>query len=200
MPLIIPASHAQVIHSISLAGDKEPMAVTFGIELATGAPVNLNDVAQSLHNAFDTEVNKIPHSAYALEATEVRSGTTAGSVGGIGLHVERFACRGTGAPLPQNSAILVHKRSGLPGRRARGRLYLPGMSEGAVTATGAIDPPSVGAFTTIFTAWLGLIVGDPLIERMVILHSPGVSAVVPPTPVISLVCDPIIATMRRRLR
>jgi hypothetical protein len=200
MPLVIPASHAQVIHSLSLAGDKEPMAVTYGIEVATGSPLELNSIALSLHNAFDVEPNKIPHNGYALEATEVRLGSSAGTVAAVGLHVGKLPSRGTGSPLPQNCAILVHKRSGLPGRRARGRLYLPGMSEGAVTAVGLIDPPSVAAFTTIFNDWLGLIVGDPRVERMVILHSPGVSAVVPPTPVISLICDPIIATMRRRLR
>jgi hypothetical protein len=200
MTLIIPASHAQVIHSLSLAGDKEPMAVTFGIELVSTTPVALDRVALSLHNAFDTEMNKIPFSAYALEATEVRLGSASGAVAAVGQKVGRLVSRGTAAPLPQNSALLVHKRSSLPGRRARGRMYIPGVSESAVSVTGVIDAASVSFFATTLTAWLALIVADPDVERMVILHSLGVSAVIPPTPVVSLVPDPIIATMRKRLR
>ncbi len=200
MPLVIPTGHAQVIHSLSLTGDKEPMAVTFGVEIDPAAPQDLSSIATSLHNAFDTEMCKIPHSVYALEATEVRLGSATGLVGAIGIHVGQVRCRGGGSPLPQNCAILFHKRSGLPGRRARGRMYLPGMSEGATSPTGEIEGASVPAFSAIAEAWRALVEGDPRVGRMVILHSAGISATPPPTPVVQLVCDPIIATMRRRLR
>jgi hypothetical protein len=200
MPLVIPAGHAQVIHSLSLVGDKEPMAVTYGVELTGGTPLSLSGVAESLHNAFDLQPNGIPNNAYALESTEVRAGSAAGVVGAVGEFVEKKQSRGTAASLPQNCAVLVHKRSGLPGRRARGRLYLPGISEGVVSVAGQIDAAVVSSFQGIFNQWLASIVAVTTVERMVLLHSTGVSPIIPPTPVVNLVMDPVIATMRRRLR
>jgi hypothetical protein len=200
MPLVIPAGHAQVIHSLSLVGDKERMAVTYGVELVGGTPQSLSGVAESLHNVFDLHPNGIPNSAYALESTEVRAGTAAGTVGGLGEFVQKKQSRGTAAPLPQNCAVLVHKRSGLPGRRARGRLYLPGISEGVVSAAGVIETATVSSFQGIFNQWITALVAVTTVERMVLLHSPGVSPIIPPTPVVNLVMDPVIATMRRRLR
>jgi hypothetical protein len=107
--------------------------------------------------------------------------------------------------LPQNSAHLVRKNTTAGGRRNRGRFYLPGVNEGGVNDVGVLDQSQITATNTALTNFLAeCFIPAELFEGMVVLHSylagtPSGEQMAP-TPVASLVCQPVIATQRRRLR
>ncbi len=200
MPLIIPAGYAHVVHSYSLVGDNERMAYTYGIALGDQAGLTLNGLAEQLHSQTYTNLWDLPSPEYALESTEVQGTGTAAAPGGVGVHVERRAGTGTAGHLPQNSSTLVHKRSGVGGRRNRGRLNFVPPSENSVANNGRIDAASVTGYQQRFSNWLLGIQSLVGAADMVILHSTGISVTPPPTVVTSLVVDPVISTQRRRLR
>lgn len=202
MPIIIPPGFAHVVHSFSLAGDPERMATTYGVALEGGAGDAPNEVAGALHTIFHSNVWDIIPPVYALETTEVRLGGEAGAPSIVGSFSQRQAGTGTDSPLPQNCALLVHKRSNFAGRRNRGRMFLPVGFEGAVDPVGRINGPSIDGVQQRLNQWLTALQGSPLVTQMVILHSPSNAGggVLSPTPVSTLVIDPVISTQRRRLR
>ncbi len=200
MTLQIPAGFGQVIHSLLLTGDPEPMAVTYGVQMEGQAPTDAQDTVGDLHAAFASTMLTIPHQVYSLRQTELRYVVAELGPVQVALAVDIVTAGGTGSPLPQNSAVLFHKRSASAGRRNRGRFYLPGMSEGAVDATGRLAAADVTAFNNIAANFLAGVRASGSVAEMVILHSLGISPTGPPAVVTSLLTDPVIATQRRRLR
>ncbi len=200
--LVIPAGNAHVLHSIGLFGDPEPMAVTYGVKIVSGNARPLLQIAQDLHLLFHTAVTGRCSDQYALLSTSLITpdGETPTDPRNVEVYTERKPFGADAAPLPQNCTYLIQKRSGLGGRRRRGRLYLPPPPEGAVGPTGLLTAGELGLMQTAMTNWLAAMNTSPGIEDMVILHSTGISGTPAPTPVNQLVVSPTIATQRRRLR
>lgn len=98
--------------------------------------------------------------------------------------------------LPINCAVLVSKRTGVGGRRGRGRMYWPitSIAESGVDAGGAI---LAAHRTTVQTRWdnfLTQVATDDL--RLLVHHDNGAAG----TPITDLIVEGTIATQRRRLR
>lgn len=199
MALVIPEGFAHVIHSISLAGDPEPMAITYGIAVE-GTPTP-NDLAAACFEFADALKTQMP-SQYTFSGTEVRWQDQAPpSPPVIGVDTQTAVGTNASTVLPQNCSYLVHKRSTTGGRGGRGRFYLPGPLEGQTSPTGVLDVLVVSNFNTLLTAALAALVATPEVGQMVILHdSLGANAADNPVTVSALQCDPSIATQRRRLR
>ncbi len=200
MPQILPAGFGEVIHSLLLATDPEPMAITYGVAFDGQAPLDAQQTVEDLHGAFAGSLLGIPHSSYSLQSTELRFKVAELGPIQVAITIQPIMGGGTAAPLPQNSALLFHKRSGAAGRRNRGRFYLPGVGEGAVDGAGRVGAPDVAAFNTLVTSFLGAVVTAESVANMVILHSDGISTAPDPTIVNFMNCDTVIATQRRRLR
>ncbi len=102
----------------------------------------------------------------------------------------------TSAPVPANTSILVHKTTGLIGRHFRGRMYWPGLPTNGTDPSGSsLNSTSVSSLQVLFdTARAGM---ETLLLPMYLLHR---STVVPPTHVIDLHVEPLLATQSRRLR
>lgn len=103
----------------------------------------------------------------------------------------------TGDSLPANCAVLVRKVTSLGGRAARGRFYVPGITDALI----GDDSTMVSGAQAI---WQGL--ADDFFDKMeadgmelVLLHGPT-SPLSSPTPLDSLQVDAKVATQRRRLR
>jgi hypothetical protein len=199
--LLIPAGYAQILHSFSLVGDPERLACTYGLKLNSAGDVSLQATLQYLHTQFHQAYSSRFNTDYALEETSARyaTGETAAPQG-IEVYVEKKAFTGAPAPLPQNCATLIRKRTGLAGRRRQGRMYLPAPYEGGVGPTGLIVAGDFNLLQTASNTFLAAVNSSINSEGMVILHSSGISAAPVPTPVTQLVVDPVIATQRRRLR
>jgi hypothetical protein len=204
MPTIIPVSHARVIHSLTLVGDPEPMAVTYGV--IYGPEVDLQAATNEMHDAMGDLVGQILPTAYVLGSTEVHARFTAGEPLSVLVHAVDRPGTGVSPVLPQNSAVLIHKRTTRAGRRGRGRIYMPGVIEGSCANNGVLDGAHRASLQNIWTAFLARFgAAGPLGDvNMVLLHNgPLLSEGDPlyePTLVTSLFVDPVIATQRRRLR
>ncbi len=201
MSLIIPDGFGQVIHSLTLSGDPEPMAVTFGVESAGADAANASTIAQGLHNAFFDAFDALLPTVYSLLQTEVRFNVGGSADLVVGIHVEPKTFLNSTPPVPQNSAYILQKRTNLSGRRNRGRLYLPGVGEVLVDAAGKMSATAITGVNGDAAGWLNAIKTTVTgITNMVVLHSTGISGAPPPTIVQQLLLDPILGTQRRRLR
>lgn len=100
----------------------------------------------------------------------------------------------SGTALPPNCAYLLKKVTGLSGRPYQGRMYIPGVPEASVNEGGFLESADLASLQINATQFLGALAtaGYP----MVLLHT----AVLPPTPVTSLIVDTRIGTQRRRMR
>lgn len=189
MPIVIPGGFALATHQISLIGDPEPMAVTYGVEVSSLT----QSVVEELHTDAGTEVANFMNNEYSVTSTILMTElialeSTGGSIPGAN----------GGDSLPQNTAILVKKNSGFRGRQNRGRCYVPGLEDANVDSIGNLSPSALSAFQATADAWYAAILGVTGIDSVVILHSTvGLGA---PTPVVNFEIDPRVATQRRRLR
>jgi hypothetical protein len=203
MPLVIPQYHAHVIESLRLADDPQDMAVTYGVEVEGAAAPTVSDLAESLATLFNTHVMPIVVSPYIHVNTHVEY--QVGAPPAPLQIADRPSSLAGGANdtniTPQNSAHLIRKNTSLGGRRNRGRMYLPGVSEANVSNTGVLAPARVAQINTALSNWRAALEANTGILYMVILHGTSLNSPTPtPTPVTSLACQPVIATQRRRLR
>ncbi len=201
MALVIPPGYAHVIHSMTLVGDPEPMAVTYAVELSTAGEADPQGTVLALHDNFGSQIMDMVANVYTLNQTEMRWVQTGGTEVLTALQVSNWPGLSAGNALPQNSAFLLLKRSALLGRRFRGRMYVPGVDEINVDAKGAFVTSVYGTLNTIvggFFVGLNALAG---VEFMVILLSTSLLSPTPaPTQVTSLYLDKVIATQRTRLR
>lgn len=187
-------------------GDPEPWFVTWGCatDLANFSAVeHCNDAFASFVTPFDD------HMGDFITFTKVIG--RFGQDGGPDLIVESDLVPSLGQSpqtyLPQNSAVLIKKNTGLGGRRNRGRMFVPGLAgEASVSNLGVVVESTrliwqgvADAFLAALEATNGGIVPS---QPMQVLHTPDpITGVAPaPTPVSSLTVASTIATQRRRLR
>lgn len=104
----------------------------------------------------------------------------------------------TGEALPPNNAILLQKRTGLGGRRGRGRSYLPGAVDSGVNEDGTLDGGyQNGVQANIADCISGMAAVGADGFTPVLLHQTAPFA---PTDILTWLCQPKIATQRTRLR
>lgn len=198
MTLVIPDDYAQVIFNISHASDPNPWAITFGV--FKGSESDPQELVEEVGNVCRTNFRPNGDTAYRYGPTTLRLN----QLGVESVYIDPEQEIGTGGSadfLPQNSAILVHKRTARGGRRGRGRFYIPGVQEDHVSDTGLLDEEYLSDLQDNMNALLTGMTSEPLpTVGMWLLHGTGLSAVVDPDEVTLLTVDPVIATQRRRLR
>lgn len=192
-----PVGYAECSYQITQTGLTRPAYVTFGVDPSGGDPVALADAVYGAWGASGS-LKTILDATASLTAVRVAMGTDGG---GDLVYVKSVSDAGGGGAmgtLPPNCAVLFHKTTARGGRRGRGRMYFPwSVSETNVDEAGGITGSIVTAHTTAATNWrLALTAAScPL----VLLHEEGKTAVPPPDAVTGMVCDPRIATQRRRI-
>lgn len=101
---------------------------------------------------------------------------------------------------PNNVAAVVSFRSGLRGRRNRGRNYLAGLPNGAV-AGNDIDTGVAAALVTAYEVWSTMLTSDHSAAHVVYscrdIGGPSLGGV--GVPVTTYIVNPIVASQRRRL-
>lgn len=194
---IIPPGFAQYIMPITRAGDPDAYAVTWANDVDLSAAPTLQEYVNEIQADFVTKWTSSFPNDCTIGPVTMRFGQDGGdplvliaSTTGTGTNNTDF--------LPQNAALLVQKRSLLGGRRNRGRLFMPVLTEGAVNEVGQLSPTQLTSYQNVANSWLSSYNNEiGAFGDMVILHSSGDST---PTPVTSLVVQGTIATQRRRLR
>jgi hypothetical protein len=194
MALVVPPGFGNARFVYTTVGDPDEMGYSLGANLS------------SYNGDFQTAVDEMrANHATKMGAGYMGSNWTfkgvrlyVGQDGGASAVYESFTDvvgNQVNTTLPQNCAILLHKRTASAGRNMRGRCFIPPYwpPEGSVDATGNI---ASSALTNMNASWAD-IAND---RAWVLFHdsaSPGTKI---PTAITQLRVDAVIATMRRRLR
>jgi hypothetical protein len=108
---------------------------------------------------------------------------------------------GSNSLLPQNTALLAHKRTALGGRSGRGRMYLPAADQDWVSNTGVVLPSIVTSISAALENVRTDILASVNFDGMHLFHdAPPIGPALPPTLITSMNLDGVVATQRRRLR
>lgn len=193
----IPVGYAEIHTSFQLLNDTEPMFSQLGVqldELTIPNQSDTNSMISVMQAAFDGCVTADyevggPNSFVVWgqnpdDVTYFDSG--AGVIGTV-----------SGEAVPNNTASLLRKITLAGGRRGRGRMFIPGVSEEHVGPTGALTSTLVTALTNAGNDIMGNLVALSSVDAVVLFHN---SAPFEPTEITSLVPSAKAATQRRRMR
>lgn len=186
MTLVIPAGYCEVAFHHKPVGSLREAVCTLG--LGYGG-TDLATDAIAVQNAWANRVT--PSMADNWKYTQFTARIQAGTV-----YDASFLVGGTTShpPTTPNVAFLIKKVTGAPGRKNRGRMYLPGVSEQDVDSLGVV----VGSKITEIDAGLVQFQADILTAgfQLALLHNDAT----PVTGINSLKTQALCATQRRRLR
>lgn len=194
----------EIVIAMSCTGDAELMLMTIGFGNPT--PPTLAN-AESIKSAFVTYMTPTLQSQYKTQKVAMRYQDSPTEQTYIETTSAADAAGSGTSPLPSNCAIVIQKKTGLAGKKNRGRFFVPGINEGLVNALGDIDSGAVASLQTnvnaMYTAW------NTVVDELVIHHNipyvkgvPGTGGPDPsqiPTNITSLVVAPRIGTQRRRM-
>ncbi len=202
MALVIPDGFGQVLVNVKCLGDADPYVVTWGCTI--DEVLEPQAIVDQIKVAVFTNMKPLLDVTYSLGPVTLR-------VPAVGEFLETYVNTtvetGSGTVsqnLPQNCAVLVHKRTNRGGRSGRGRFYMPGVTGEEVNEIGELSTDYRTDYQTRMDALLEDLDDDAAFggaaPGMWLLHdslSPGSES---PTKVRNLQVDPVIATQRRRLR
>lgn len=202
--VVIPANffHISFIHEVTGVDDQVINTLGIGVGAGTSTEANFVDLA----DAWATNI-VIPIMSNATTFTRmlVRDST------GVVLDIDRADVGTSGTSIvPVNCAAVVEKRTGIGGRRNRGRVFIPGIPESQVNEAGLLETTYRDGIDADFVAFQSDVEAiDPGEWFTFILHSKGWDGAVEPADpgnapapslITSWVTKPGIGTQRRRLR
>lgn len=194
-----PAGYVNYSIEMLAVGDPEPWVVTFATT-AELSSIPAETHADRMFAAVQQNIMPRAWDGMSLSRVVARVGQDGGDDVIAESTLGPVAGGLAGGFLPQNSALLVRKVSGLGGRRNRGRSYWPGLlRDGDVSNVGQLEAgvraDLQGRMDDFMDSLLATDPGPAL--QPVILHRTGVLA---PTPFSQYVVEPTVATQRNRLR
>lgn len=192
----VPVGYGQAVLSMTYSTDPEPMITTCGFSFVSAGTFEQPDADE-----FAADFGTFVKACVANIVTVTNVSFVVGLVGGDAAY-ESSAGNGvgtvSGSSLPQNCAILVKKRTGLVGRKNRGRMFLPGIRENEVDQLGVISSTEVTRLQGHANTFAGNVASSTQFDGLAILHAVGDGTT--PALVPNLQVDSRIATQRRRLR
>lgn len=189
--LVIPDGFGEARIEWVVPGTAGPGLTVLGFE--DGTPATAADaVALQIRDDMRDDICPQMANAYFLSTVTVNINRGGTIEQGLATGLDNGSL--TGAACTPNVSFLIRKRTGLAGRKYRGRWYLPGVVETDVDAAGLISSTrqnalqlAVNAFKTDMGA---------ATHELVLLHSDATV----PTAITSLPVEQQVATQRRRLR
>lgn len=211
--MIIPENHAHLVTEYRAAGNTEVKTFTMGCFID---PANITgpsgpiDIANRWHDIWKARAQTLCASEYSIGPTTCYLQADGDLQVGVSDRAAYNGTLGVGGCSPAVSWLL-RKNTGLAGRKYRGRMFAPQPRDVDVDAGGNV----LAAQITNWATAGGLILGDMNNDGVLgwkmparLLHSqspatptnpnPGPPPV--PTPIISINCDPVVGTQRRRQR
>lgn len=197
MPLNIPNEFMQVAFHHLGANVTGEMINTLGIDYSQSTVGTAQGALDAASEAWSGYIQALHSSVISY----THATAMARSVGGVLQSYESLegAIAGSGAspPYPMNVAMIVEKRTGIAGRKFRGRWFLGGMPAG-IAAGGnpnEVDPGTVTTYQTSVDYFREALITAGLIP--VLLHQVGGPI---PTQITNFVVKPLVGTMRKRIR
>lgn len=208
-PPIIDASLGLITQSLLRTDMSRASLITFAVSVTAGVGVaNAQDAVDdfqanfnaNIAPAMDSNVNIQPPFIKLGDGTNVPAEAVAAGAAIVGGNAGTYA--------PPNIAALVKKTTGFGGKKSRGRTYIPFiLPVTAVSENGTVDPGTATALNVRLATFLGQLITDGTV--MVIANKiftvpvpplkPFVSEIQVGHNVLSYLCEPMIATQRRRL-
>lgn len=189
--MIIPVGYSQVNILFTGAAVPSGAQMTFGVENGSGlTPLQIGALVSGDWNP--SLLPALHVAACVLSGVLVKNGpnatgpsatfavNTPGTLGGTAGYA--------------GASVLIEKNTASGGRKGRGRMFMPGISESEIDVGGALAGGYRTLQQTAWTAFLNALSADAI--PMVLLHADATA----PTPVTSLAIDATIATQRRRQR
>lgn len=191
---LIPTGAAQV--NFKVTGLGAPLGAQFTFGVACGDETEADDVAQGALNALQfSGLWGFMSSSVTITAVLAKKGPNlTGPMAEIGANL---VGGDNSEPVPPNVALLIRKNTPQGGRMNQGRLYLPGLPEAVVGASGNLSPATMAQMQTKADDFLEALQDASL--PMLLLHSTETSQYLP-QPVLKLSIQARVATQRRRLR
>lgn len=192
---IVPPGFVDFAVSSSRVGDPQVYVTTFACRVAT-PPFDQADLVTMFDNFIENWASSWPNDAIFTQIT-----ARVGQDGEPLFLVDAGGATGTnnGDFAPQNVALLIQKRSAEGGRRNRGRMFLPVITEASVSEVGVLTGTQLTSYQNVADEWLQDLQDGSAgnTDQMVILHSTSPTT---PAVVTNLIVQPLVATQRRRLR
>lgn len=185
MAVIIPNSMSQCVLTFSaLSPSGSTPTFTFGTNLSPTL-----DLANIIYTWWHDEYRPLQDTETTLLSIRVYN-----EILENGFPVNEAGTRNGVAASP-NTSVLVQKRTGIPGRSQRGRMYPPHiLPASAVNENGTIDGAKVTDIQACFNELVAAL--DTLTGSVMLFHGASSDA----TEVEGLVVSGLAATQRRRLR
>lgn len=191
----IPPGFAELWFGYNIASDPETMFIALGVDLAPGETAT-QVAANDMLGVGIAELDNVASNAYTLGPGHVIFGNDGGDIRIDGNTTPVPGLR-AGEALPPNCAMLVRKLTASGGRRNRGRMYVPAVTEADVGSLGVINTAWQATVNAAMNALYIALVNSARIDQIVLFHD---TAPFTPTVVTGLELQPKIATQRRRLR
>lgn len=190
----IPVGYAQANFLMSGVGLPLGAECTLGIDISEfgGTP---DEAAENLAAFWQGAFRDEQSSAIQFDGVRIKYGPN--DTGPTGEYIGPVSGNGASTGVTPAVSVMVKKVTAFGGKAGRGRMFVPGLVEGAVTAAGLIDTSPLAAWQAEADEFFDACVAIDL--PPVLLHGEG-SPLVVPSPVLSLVVDPRVATQRRRNR
>lgn len=197
MSVIIPNTFHVFEMTFVYSGSTRPVQFTcggFSSTVLTPAALNTAWRNEFLFSAFG------PYPAAKLPTGVVCTQTKITLVTGGLMYTDINATAISGSnvadPPSMNNPLIIQKKTGIAGRKYRGRMFVPYLkAESTINRVGIIDPSTVSVFNGEFDGARANLAGAGIL--MFLLHSDPLIA---PTQITALVPSNKIGTMRRRLR
>lgn len=215
MPVVIPEDCGQATLVFVHNSYSRPANVVIGFRKDLTGSNNPTTTANGILGNWHTAMRARLDSEAFLQKVIVTLGTATDPLVGESTNPPSQGSL-SASTLPPGQAALVHKQTGLGGRRNKGRMYLPWvLDDTQVDDLGNVSAAMIAVLQPALNAWQNLWVTDTDTSGIVLLHSdvsylttrpsPGVKVVTatptsPPVPtnVVSLSLDTIVASQIRR--
>jgi hypothetical protein len=200
MATTIPEGYASLAIEYTSADGTAPFYCTGGIVLPTGG--TLTEVADGCFTKWVDAWEEFTFSQFTFERAIITLPAPGGGLGSVESTLPAQPGGADGDPAPIGMAVIVNKRTGLIGRKGRGRFFIPGLlGEGDVDVNGIFSNATVETYNTAAEAWLeSMQTPDPPATGATnpqLLHS---DASLVPSAVVSLSVSNKIGWLRKRLR
>jgi len=193
MALNWPANYFQASFHHQATGSLKEAVCTFAFAY-TGP--NIYTAGGAISNAWNTAVMSSVGDVWKYIRFVLRT-----NEGAIQEIVKTDFGRTAHTPMPANIAFLIRKNSGQPGRRGRGRMFLPGVSEQDADQNGVVVGSKItelnANLATFYTAVTDADCDPCILHNTNIVPPPSNTA---PTPFASFTVEPIIGLQTRRLK
>lgn len=192
--MAVPEDHTEVFYGLQLATDTELMGVTMAWNTSGGVPSEEDCVGH--YNRFAAAFDQLVSNQYSFPLARFTTGTSSGDFTREIVPTTPVTGSASGVAIPNNTAVLIAKITTSGGRRNRGRMFFPGMPQGAALANGQIVTGTRTLWQNAVDSWyeaeqtIGWGFG-------VLLHQTGSPL---PTTITNLVVRGQLATQRRRMR